>query len=688
MGVTVTLAGQDITKWVDEMSLDIESNLGQGPGVPQGASGRATTCKFLCYMGPQGAAIGSGQAIPTRNFLSQNQADIEENTVGFDTFLGSSGSIAQDATTPWHGDFSLKCHADGSANYQYVDCSIPIYSFQPNETYTFSCYMRGATGTESVRFYAEANNGLTGNTSVGTVSTYTLSTSWVRYTVTVTMPSSLATGGTPWTIMGIKVDTGSTAQNITWWMDGLQIQAGATTGWMAGGTAPQLVRQGEVIVYDVNGNRIFGGYASDLQDKTEYTQIKTQVTCSDYWQDLARVVVNQIYTSEYDDQIISALFSGYAPTIDLSAWTPSHTYLFTKIYLRAKTLQDSLQMIADTTGFDVWIDAYKKFQYKSPSDSGTAPFAVSDSPNFSSSYPLAVTKYEKDDTAIINRVYFYGGKDQSSDYTQDLGPQANGSNNTFVLAYYPRASSDGNVDFYIGGVLMAMGVAFGTGAANTLIMNGGTAQAILNSSSQAITVDNSVIPAAGTSVKCKYRYEIPLTVMTTNQASYQYFGRWFDGTISDTTVQDKNTAIQRAKILLLEQAYGFEHITLHCWQPGLAAGQLLRIDHNVRDLHASYIVQSVKVQPLGNGVFQYEVDLGAWNWNMVDVLVQAGKSAGLIDQEDDESQDVVTATQVDANIGVHFAWSSHLRTAGGYYARSTAVGDGHDAYPGLFTVTT
>ena len=122
--------------------------------------------------------------------------------------------------------------------------------------------------------------------------------------------------------------------------------------------------------------------------------------------------------------------------------TRSRTYLFTKIYLRAKTMQESIQQIADTVGFDVWIDPYKKFQYRSPSNSGTAPFAVSDDPDFITSFPLAITNYEKDDTAIINRVYFYGGKTPSNDYTQDLSQQANGSNNTFVLAYYPRPSAE------------------------------------------------------------------------------------------------------------------------------------------------------------------------------------------------------------------------------------------------------
>ena len=70
-------------------------------------------------------------------------------------------------------------------------------------------------------------------------------------------------------------------------------------------------------------------------------------------------------------------------------------------------------------------------------------------------------------------------------------------------------------------------------------------------------------------------------------------------------------------------------------------------------------------------------------------LAQAGKQGNLIDQTDlnDESQDVVNAEQVYQNLGVHFVWIKTVRTSGGYYARATAVGDGHDAYSGFFTVT-
>ena len=131
MGVRITMAGQDITAWVDELGLDIESNLGQGPGVPQGASGRATTGKFDCYMGPQGGAYGSGQSLPQRNYLSANQASVEGDTTGFTWSLGGAGSATVDSSTSETGSKSLKVISDGSFGYQWVVANLPASTFMP-----------------------------------------------------------------------------------------------------------------------------------------------------------------------------------------------------------------------------------------------------------------------------------------------------------------------------------------------------------------------------------------------------------------------------------------------------------------------------------------------------------------------------------------------------------------------------
>jgi hypothetical protein len=690
MGLLVTLAGQDITSYVDEMTIDIESNLGQGPGVPQGSSGRATTCEFTVQLGPQASALGSGQYVPpiTINLYPDNEADgadISAWTHG----LGSGGSLAVDSSTAWHGTTSVKVVADGTGTYQSACANIPIANFSPNETITLSCYMKALSGSPVLRFYCQANDLANGNIRVGNVTNVTLTESWQRYTVTVTLPSSLSYNGYAWTEIGLRADTGGTAQAVTWWMDGLQIEEyGSATPWHEGTTVPQLVRQGEVIVYDAQGNRIFGGYASNLKDNTEYTVVKTDLTASDYWQNLARIGVNQVYASEYDTAIIQQLMAAYAPDVDMSLFNATPNYLFTKIYLKAKTLQEALQKIADTTGFDIWIDAYKRLRYESPSASATAPFAVSDAPDFITSFPMSIDKgnYEKDDTAIINRVFFYGGKTPSDDFIQDISPQVNGNNDTLVLAYYPREASDGKIHVTENGVALVLGYALSPGPANKLKKDGGTADVLLNADAHTLQF-NTAPTAANTPVLCTYRYETPMVVQVTNSQSYAYFGRWFDGFISDSSVIDKQTAIQRGRILLLEQAYGLEHIELNCWRPGLLAGQLLRIDHNVRGIHNNYIIQSVKVKPLGAGNFAYDVTCGGWNWNLVDVLVQAGRQGMFNDNLTNESEDVVQDEAVFFGLSFHVVITTQTRTSGGYYARTAPVGDGHDAYAGLFTIT-
>ncbi len=66
-------------------------------------------------------------------------------------------------------------------------------------------------------------------------------------------------------------------------------------------------------------------------------------------------------------------------------------------------------------------------QYKAPTDVSTAPFGLSDDPNFVSTFGYDVNTSTLDDNGTINRIYFYGGKNVSPDFVQDLNPQANGS---------------------------------------------------------------------------------------------------------------------------------------------------------------------------------------------------------------------------------------------------------------------
>ena len=393
---------------------------------------------------------------------------------------------------------------------------------------------------------------------------------------------------------------------------------GTAVGAGTGITQPALVRQGEVIITDSAGTIIFGGFAGQLHDATSRTQVATQVDCYDYWQSLSHITINEVFDGVSDLATIHSLVSKYAPWIDLSLLPayPAGT-LLGQVW-RNKTLQWGLQKIADITGYQIYIDPYKRLIYNSPTLAFPAPFALSDTPNNSNSFPHLIESVDVDDTAIINRVTLYGGKQPTPDFVQDISSQANGNNTVFVCAYYMRKGSNGQVSVTVDGTEQVVGYSLGSGTKNTLKSKGGDCDLLLDPSARTVTFD--VAPAVGSVVLITYRYQIPLVVQIGNQQSYSFYGSWFDGTISDETVVDTATAIRRCQVVLLEQAYGLTTIKLLCWKGGLQAGQQLQLSNTVRGLNNTYIIQEVTAKPVSPTTVQYEVTLGAWNWNLVDVL--------------------------------------------------------------------
>ena len=75
MAYNITLQGQDITLYVDQLTVNITDTLGQGAGAGgSGATqGRASTIKFNTSLGPPNTAKGAGQVLPpTGTFTSSS----------------------------------------------------------------------------------------------------------------------------------------------------------------------------------------------------------------------------------------------------------------------------------------------------------------------------------------------------------------------------------------------------------------------------------------------------------------------------------------------------------------------------------------------------------------------------------------------------------------------------------------
>ena len=518
MGLTVTLAGQDITAYVDEHSIDIQDTWGQGPGVGQGSTGRAATATLIVSLGPISKAYGAGQTLPN-------------------------------------------------------------------------------------------------------------------------------SGG------------------------------------------PFLVRQGEIIITDSSGNRVYAGYVSKMDDKTPRHQkvMYTELEAVDYWQHLDRVnIQSQVYDGQTDIQVITSVIQTYAPWISLQFLPTAPSYTFGPLNFQNKSVQYALQHVADVTGYAIWIDDYKNVFYANPYQSPTAPFALSDTPDFQYTFPHKITDYSTDDNSAINRVTFYGGKNLTNDFWQDLSPQANGSNSLFTLAYYPHKCSDGKYHVQqVSGTDLVVGFDGSTGAKNTLIQNGGTAQCLINIDNHTIVYDSSVIPTAANHPQVKYRREKQMVVVVTDSSSFQFFGQWLDGTISDTTVFDNASAVTRCRTILSEQSMGLTTFKAVFRRPGLHAGMVVNITNGLQGMDSAYLVQEVQIKPLGAGNFEYTAHCGAWNWNIIDVLKQSVMAGTADDSSANDSLVTVVVEQLNAPAHTHITMSTQTRAMSQYYFRTTALNDGHDFKFGL-----
>jgi len=209
----------------------------------------------------------------------------------------------------------------------------------------------------------------------------------------------------------------------------------------------------------------------------------------DYWQYLDRIVVNEVYVGQTDIFMLKDLLTKYAPWLNQKTITAFSSFTFQTKNFRHFTLQQALTDICAVTGFQIWIDFGKQVHYESPTNAMRAPFGISDTPDFNSTYPCVVTKHTLDDAATINRVFFYGGKSPSGDVTQDISNQAITGNKILTLAFNPHASSDGKVHVHVGGVDLVLGTGFGPEPKNAFKSVGGLCDVILDTSASTLTFD-------------------------------------------------------------------------------------------------------------------------------------------------------------------------------------------------------
>lgn len=167
------------------------------------------------------------------NLFTAEQSDIESSSVSSSFNPGSSVTISQDATgQALHGSGCLKVVTSGGTyTFEQIEAHIPASEFTAGQSVTFSCYAKAGTGTPTLRFYCQSSSG-----GIGNVSNVTLNTTWQRFTVTVQLPNPITQS-----YFGLRFDTGSTAQAVTFYLDELQCEVTQPTTWTPGATGHNML---------------------------------------------------------------------------------------------------------------------------------------------------------------------------------------------------------------------------------------------------------------------------------------------------------------------------------------------------------------------------------------------------------------------------------------------------------------
>jgi hypothetical protein len=424
----------------------------------------------------------------------------------------------------------------------------------------------------------------------------------------------------------------------------------------------------EIRVTTADGSEVhFGGYVTHIEDSQLGPELDLILSCQDYTVRLQKAVINMEWVEQSDLTILADIREHALPALTDFDFASEAINQGTVPRLRSPRMLviDLLNELATRMGAEWYVD-YDKILHWYSGDEIAAPFGISDTPDYATTFPCADLKQVRDGMGIVNLVTVVGGSFLSDDVTHEYA--GDGQQQRFVVPHFYHAPSTGSsvaIEVNSGTDISPIWTAKTVGVK---YIDDSAGKDVLFAFTEKYFEFASAPPNLKRAWRITAKYEAPLRVQVPNNASYAQYGLWLSAVLNDSTILDKVEARRRGLAYLAEQAET-TMLTGSVDQPGLRAGMVLPITNAARSINASYMIRSLTIAFPGGGFAHYAFEAGDYLPDLYAMLREIGRqAAGTVEWREDEVLDILTLTEETLEMTeVHSAAASQ----GPYYFSDT-----------------
>jgi hypothetical protein len=256
------------------------------------------------------------------------------------------------------------------------------------------------------------------------------------------------------------------------------------------------------------------------------------------------------------------------------------------------------------------------------------------------SYPYANLRKEVDGMSLVNRVTVVGGRYLSANITHEYA--ADGQQTLFTVPYYYHHQTGESavlIDKNTGSDVSPSWTAQTLGI-KYIDDTAAPAKDVLYSFQERFFEFNTAPSDLKRSWRVRARYEAPLRVRVRSQDSFDRYSQWYESVLVDETILSKTEAKKRGKAILAERALGRTVYYCSVHEPGLRAGELVRLVNSTFNIDDYFLIQKKTRFILGGGNIVDELSLGDYLPDLYDLMVDVARTAaGKVEWRDDEVLD-------------------------------------------------